>query len=77
MYRAVCGCARRGADRPVGTGPAPTRWKRGKLVELERNRAYHTEFYPMTASEVHRAQGFPADSGKPLPFLDGAVFEVV
>ena len=60
---------------PVGTGPYflaendPNR----RMV-LERNPNYHGESYPCEGEAGDREAGLLADCGKPLPFIDKAVF---
>ena len=63
--------------QPVGTGPFylaendPNR----RMV-LKKNPNFHGETYPRDGSEGDRAAGLLADAGKPLPFLDAAVFSL-
>jgi oligopeptide transport system substrate-binding protein len=65
-------------DHAVGTGPfVLTKWEQAKQIILERNPHFHTDFYPTKASEEFRAKGFLADAGKPLPFLDKIVVNIV
>jgi ABC-type transport system substrate-binding protein len=65
-------------DHPVGTGPFTLKeWDRGRRVVLERNPNYHPEFYPSEGSLEYRKKGMLADAGKPLPFLDRVVFDVL
>jgi oligopeptide transport system substrate-binding protein len=63
---------------PVGSGPFRlTEWKRSRRLVLERNPDYHADFYPTEASVRFREWGLLKDSGKPLPFLDRIVIEVL
>lgn len=63
--------------QPVGTGPYylaendPNR----RMV-LKKNPNFHGETYPAEGSEADRAAGLLADAGKPLPFVDEAVFSL-
>lgn len=65
-------------EHPVGTGPfILKKWDRGRQIVLERNPTYHPEFYPTEGSNEYRARGLLADAGKPLPFLDRIVIQVI
>lgn len=65
-------------DHPVGTGPfVLKKWDRGRRVVLERNPSYHPDFFPTEGSMEFRKKGLLADAGKPLPFLDKLVFDVL
>jgi len=63
--------------QPVGTGPYylaendPNR----RMV-LKKNPYYHGETYPVEGDAEDRKDGLLADAGKPLPFVDGAVFSL-
>ena len=63
--------------QPVGTGPYylaendPNR----RMV-LKRNPYYHGETYPVDGDAKDRRDGLLADAGKPLPFVDEAVFSL-
>jgi ABC-type transport system substrate-binding protein len=63
--------------QPVGTGPYylaendPNR----RMV-LRKNPYFHGETYPVEGSDDDRQQGLLADAGKPLPFVDEAVFSL-
>lgn len=57
-------------DHPVGTGPFLLKhWKRGHRLVLVRNLSHHAEFYSH--------EKFSTDSGKPLPFLDEIIFNLI
>jgi oligopeptide transport system substrate-binding protein len=65
-------------DHAVGTGPYFLKeWSRGRRIVLERNPNYHPEFYPTEGSLDFRKKGMLADAGKPLPFMDRLVFDVM
>ena len=65
-------------EHPIGTGPFVLKhWNRGYKVTLERNPTYHPDFYPSNGGLEFRKQGMFADAGKPLPFLDKIVWEVI
>ena len=63
--------------QPVGTGPYylaendPNR----RMV-LRKNPHFHGETYPAEGSAEDRRDGLLADAGKPLPFVDEAVFSL-
>ncbi|MHB1401902.1 MAG: ABC transporter substrate-binding protein [Thiobacillus sp.] len=63
--------------QPVGTGPYylaendPNR----RMV-LKKNPHYHGEAYPAEGSEADRRAGLLADAGKPLPFVEEAVYSL-
>jgi oligopeptide transport system substrate-binding protein len=63
--------------QPVGTGPYylaendPNR----RMV-LKRNPNFHGETYPVSGDAADRRAGLLADAGKPLPFVDAAVFSL-
>ncbi len=63
--------------QPVGTGPYylaendPNR----RMV-LKKNPHFHGETYPEAGGEDDRRAGLLADAGKPLPFVDEAVFSL-
>ncbi|MDP2267522.1 MAG: ABC transporter substrate-binding protein, partial [Thiobacillus sp.] len=63
--------------QPVGTGPYylaendPNR----RMV-LKKNPNFHGEIYPAEGSAADREMGLLADAGKPLPFVDAAVFSL-
>lgn len=65
-------------DNPVGTGPYLLKeWSHGSRVVLERNPNFHPEFYPSEGSLEYRKKGLLADAGKPLPFIDRLVFDIL
>ncbi len=63
--------------QPVGTGPYylaendPNR----RMV-LKKNPHFHGETYPTEGNDDDRQAGLLADAGKPLPFVDAAVFSL-
>ncbi len=63
--------------QPVGTGPYylaendPNR----RMV-LKKNPHFHGETYPAEGSDEDRQAGLLADAGRPLPFVDAAVFSL-
>jgi oligopeptide transport system substrate-binding protein len=63
--------------QPVGTGPYylaendPNR----RMV-LKKNPNFHGETYPSDGDAADRQAGLLADAGKPLPFVDAAVFSL-
>ncbi len=63
--------------QPVGTGPFylaendPNR----RMV-LQRNPYFHGETYPASGSTEDRRAGLLQDAGKPLPFIDAAIFSL-
>jgi oligopeptide transport system substrate-binding protein len=63
--------------QPVGTGPYylaendPNR----RMV-LKKNPHFHGETYPVDGDAADRQDGLLADAGKPLPFVDEAVFSL-
>ena len=65
-------------DHPVGTGPFILKsWERGHRIVMERNPNFHKEFYPTEGSLEYRKRGLLADAGKPLPFVDRVVLDVI
>jgi ABC-type transport system substrate-binding protein len=62
---------------PVGAGPYMlTINNPNRQMVLERNPNYHGETYPTEGEADDAAQGLLADAGKPLPFIDRAVFSL-
>lgn len=60
---------------PVGTGPYMlTENNPNSRMVLERNPNFHGEVYPCEGEEGDREAGLLADCGKPLPFIDKAIF---
>ncbi len=60
---------------PVGTGPFMlTENDPNKRMVLARNPNFHGETYPCAGEPEDRDAGLLADCGKPLPFVDQAVF---
>ena len=62
---------------PVGTGPYMlTVNDPNRRMVLERNPNFHGERYPSEGEPGDREQGLLRDAGKPLPFIDKAVFSL-
>jgi ABC-type transport system substrate-binding protein len=62
---------------PVGTGPyLLTRNNPNRQMILEKNPHFHGEKYPSEGEKGDGAAGFLRDAGKPLPFIDRAVFSM-
>jgi oligopeptide transport system substrate-binding protein len=62
---------------PVGTGPYMlTKNNPNRQMVLERNPYFHGETYPSEGETGDREAGLLADAGKPLPFIDRAVFSL-
>jgi ABC-type transport system substrate-binding protein len=62
---------------PVGTGPFMLTENNPNLrMVLERNPNFHGEAYPSEGSEADREAGLLADAGKPMPFIDKAVYSL-
>jgi len=62
---------------PVGTGPFMLAENNPNLrMVLVRNPNYHAEAYPVEGSEQDREAGLLEDAGKPMPFLDKAVYSL-
>lgn len=60
---------------PVGTGPYMLSENNpNRRMVLTRNPNFHGETYPTTGEPDDKAKGLLADAGKPLPFIDMAVF---
>ena len=60
---------------PVGTGPYMLSQNNPNArMVLERNPNYRGEPYPTEGEKGDREQGLLADAGKPMPFIDKAVF---
>jgi len=64
-------------DHPIGTGPFRLRsWEPGVRIVISRNPNFKGVF-PDQGSEELRRRGLLADSGKPIPFLEGVSFEII
>lgn len=62
---------------PVGTGPYMlTLNNPNRQMVLERNPNYHGETYPVEGMPGDRKAGLLDDAGKPLPFIDKAVYSL-
>ena len=62
---------------PVGTGPYMlTENDPNRVMVLERNPNFHGEAYPSEGEPADVAAGLLKDAGKPLPFIDKAVFSL-
>lgn len=62
---------------PVGTGPFMlTVNNPNRQMVLERNPNFHGESYPSEGEEGDAERGLLADAGKPLPFIDKAVYSL-
>ena len=62
---------------PVGAGPYRlTRNEPNRQMVLERNPNYPPEPYPDTGEPGDAAAGLLADAGRPMPFIDRAVFSL-
>jgi ABC-type transport system substrate-binding protein len=62
--------------RPVGTGPYRLEtFLPNREIVLTRNENFHPETYPEEGEAEDRALGLLADAGKPLPFIDKAIFK--
>lgn len=60
---------------PVGTGPYMlTQNNPNRMMVLERNPSFHGEAYPSEGAPGDAAEGLLKDEGKPLPFIDKAVY---
>ena len=60
---------------PIGTGPfMMTVNSPNREIVLERNPNYRKDNYPSEGSEDDLERGYLADAGKPLPFIDKAVY---
>jgi oligopeptide transport system substrate-binding protein len=62
---------------PVGTGPYMLTINNPnyKMV-LEKNPNFHGEFYPTEESEKDKSKSLLKDAGKPLPFIDKAIYSL-
>jgi oligopeptide transport system substrate-binding protein len=60
---------------PVGTGPFTLAMNQSNYrMVLRRNAHFHRETYPEQGTPEDQAHGLLADRGKPLPFLEEAVY---
>ena len=63
--------------QPVGTGPYyMAENDPNRRMVLKKNPYYHGETYPVEGDAEDRQAGLLADAGKPLPFVDEAVFSL-
>ncbi|MDA8128512.1 MAG: ABC transporter substrate-binding protein [Betaproteobacteria bacterium] len=63
--------------QPVGTGPFYLSENNpNRRMVLKRNPYFHGEIYPVDGDAADRRAGLLADAGKPLPFIDEAVFSL-
>jgi peptide/nickel transport system substrate-binding protein len=63
--------------QPVGTGPYYlSENDPNRRMVLTKNPYYHGETYPEDGDAADRQAGLLADAGKPLPFVDKAVFSL-
>ena len=62
---------------PVGTGPFMlTENNPNRRMVLERNPNFHGELYPQAGEPEDREAGLLDDAGKPMPFIDHAVYSL-
>ncbi len=62
----------------VGTGPyLMTKWRQTSQIVLEKNPNYIHGFYPDEGEPGDKEGGLLDDAGKPLPFIDKAIFHYV
>jgi oligopeptide transport system substrate-binding protein len=63
--------------QPVGTGPYYLAENNpNRRMVLKKNPYYHGETYPVDGEAADRQAGLLHDAGKPLPFVDEAVFSL-
>jgi ABC-type transport system substrate-binding protein len=62
---------------PVGTGPFRLETLTSGQVIWVRNPTYHVESYPTEGTPGDREAGLLADAGKPLPFVDKLVEDII
>ena len=63
-------------NRPVGTGPYRMEtFRPNREIVLARNKNFHGETYPEEGEPGDRALGLLDDAGKPLPFIDKAIYK--
>jgi ABC-type oligopeptide transport system substrate-binding subunit len=62
---------------PVGSGPyMMVQNNPNSAIVLERNPNYRQDFFPTEGAPGDREKGFLADAGKPIPFVDKAVYRL-
>jgi oligopeptide transport system substrate-binding protein len=62
---------------PVGTGPYMlTQNDPNRMMVMERNPNFHGEAYPSEGAPEDAAEGLLKDAGKPMPFIDKAVYAI-
>ncbi|MFA5865961.1 MAG: ABC transporter substrate-binding protein [Phycisphaerae bacterium] len=62
----------------VGTGPLMLKkWQRGGKMVFVRNPRFRKELYPSDGEPGDRKAKFLDDAAKPLPLIDGMVFDVI
>lgn len=62
---------------PIGTGPYMLTKNNPNLqMVMEKNPNFHGETYPTEGEDSDSADGFLADAGKPLPFIEKAVYSL-
>ncbi len=62
---------------PVGTGPFMLTENNPNLrMVMERNPNFHGELYPSEGEEGDREQGLLQDAGRPMPFIEKAVYSL-
>ncbi len=65
-------------NHPVGTGPFKLQsWVRNSKITLVKNEKWAGENYPTEGEASDEANGFLADAGKPMPFVDKIVFSEI
>ena len=62
---------------PVGSGPFMLSENNPNLrMVLQRNPNFHGELYPSEGSEQDRRAGLLADAGRPMPFIERAIYSL-
>lgn len=62
----------------IGTGPFMLKeWIRGSKIVLVRNPRFRKELYPKEGEPEDIEKGLLEDAGKPLPLVDGIVFNII
>lgn len=65
-------------NHPVGTGPyVLKKWDRSSYIEMERNPNFRKEYYPIQGQPQDLADGYLADAGKQIPFIDRVYFMLI